>query len=191
MTSQIRRTAAGSAVLVIGFILAACGSGAPAASEDQTSEGAAASSSVESTVAESSAGEGAGLCAMVPIEQVELALGMGTDGGVDDESILTGGFTCRFTADADHVLDVELSEQSRDEWFDAIETVGMTDESVEGVGEEAYRAAGTALGGPGARFTAWSNGVEAGVTIYSDADQAVTFAAAQSIAEAVLAANGD
>jgi hypothetical protein len=87
------------------------------------------------------------------------------------------------------VLDVEASDQTRDEWFAAIETVGLTDEVVEGVGEEAYRAPETALGGPGARFTAWSNGHEVGVTIYSDESQEVTFAAAQAIAEALLAAN--
>jgi hypothetical protein len=182
MPQLTRRTAAGSAVLAIGFILAACGAGTPTASDSEASTSAAASAPTES-----SATEAAGLCAMVPIDQVDLALGMSTDAGIDDESFLTGGLTCRFTGDAEHILDVELSEQSHDGWLEAIETVGLNDEAVDGVGVEAYRAGGTALGGPGARFTAWSEGFDVGVTIYSDADQAVSFAAAQAIAEAVLA----
>ena len=125
----------------------------------------------------------------MPIDEVETALGMSTDGGIGDTSFLSDGETCRFTGDADHVLDVDASAQSRDEWFEAIETVGLTDEVVEGVGEEAYRAPETALGGPGARFTAWSNDYQVGVTIFSDEPQDVTFAAAPSIAEALLAAN--
>jgi hypothetical protein len=179
------------AALLLMLVLAACG-GADTSRQSDAPGGPSAASSLpgDSSAAPASGDEptGAGLCALVPIEQVETALGMATDGGIGDESVLTGGSSCRFTADADHVLDVELSEQTRDEWFAAIETVGLTDESVEGVGEEAYRAAGTALGGPGARFSAWAGGREVGVTIYSDADQEVSFAAAQAIAEAVLAA---
>lgn len=179
------------AALLLILVLAACG-GADSSTESDAPDDPSAASSLpaDSSAAPATGGEptGAGLCALVPIDQVETALGMSTDGGIGDESILTGGSTCRFTADADHVLDVSLSEQTRDEWFAAIETVGLTDEEVTGVGEEAYRAAGTALGGPGARFTAWADGREVGVTIYSDADQEITFAAAQTIAEAVLAA---
>ncbi|HET6745964.1 MAG TPA: hypothetical protein VFH90_08990 [Candidatus Limnocylindria bacterium] len=181
MPQLTRRTTAGSALLAIGFILAACGAGAPS-----TTQSAASTSAAASAFTEGSAAEAAGLCARVPIDQVDLALGMQTDGGVDDESFLTGGLTCRFTGDAEHILDVELSEQTHDDWLEAIETVGLNDEPVEGVGDEAYRAAGTALGGPGARFTAWSEGFDVGVTIYSDVDQAVSFAAAQAIAEALL-----
>ena len=173
-------------------ILAACG-GSTASEPDPTDDGAATDAvnlpAESSAAASEAAATGQGLCALVPIEEVETALGMATDGGVGDTSFLSGGETCRFTGDADHVLDVEASEQTRDEWFEAIETVGLTDEVVEGVGEEAYRAPETALGGPGARFTAWSNGHEVGVTIYSDESQDVTFAAAQAIAEALLAAN--
>ena len=177
--------------------LAACGGGTDAAQSDSSasSDGGAASLPAASSDAASSdaaaASEAAGtaaLCALVPIDQVETALGMTTDGGIDDESFLSGGMTCRFTGDDEHVVDVEFSEQTRDEWFEAIETVGLTDEQVTGVGDEAYRAAETALGGPGARFTAWADGREVGVTIYSDESQDVTFAAAEAIALAVLAA---
>lgn len=183
-----RRTAMALAVMAIGLTVAACGaSGTPTTSQGASSSSAAASSSAESSTAESSAAEATGLCAMVPMDQVVLALGMQTDGGVDDESILTGGLTCRFTGDAEHVLDVELAELSHDQWLEAIETVGLTDEMVEGVGEEAYRAAGTALGGPGARFTAWADGIDVGVTVYSDVDQEASFAAARAIAEDLLA----
>jgi hypothetical protein len=169
-------------------ILAGCasGGGAPPQATNATSPRASAAPSRSAAETESTA-TGGGLCDLVPIEEVETALGMATDGGVGDESIAFGGETCRFTGDTDHVVDVETSEQTRDEWFEAIETVGLTDEVVEGVGEEAYRAAETALGGPGARFTAWADGHEVGVTIYSDQPQDVTFAAAQAIAEAVLA----
>jgi hypothetical protein len=170
------------ASLVLVLMLAACG-GSPS-----TSTEAPADVESQPAGADIEAATSAGLCSLVPIDQVELALGAPTDGGIGDESILSGGQTCRFTADDEHVLDVSASEQSRDEWFEAIETVGLTDEAVEGVGEEAYRAAETALGGPGARFTAWADGREVGVTVYSDEAQETTFASAQAVAEAVLAA---
>jgi hypothetical protein len=179
-------------VALLVLTLAACGGGGTDASQDAAagSEAGAASLQAEATdePAASDAASADGLCAMAPIDQVETALGMATDGGIGDESFLSGGTTCRFTGDEEHVLDVSFSEQTRDEWFEAIETVGMTDEMVEGVGEEAYRAAETALGGPGARFTAWADGREVGVTIYSDEPQEVTFAAAEAIAVAILAA---
>ena len=175
--------------------LSACGGGtdasqATSSSSSDAADGGAAASVAASSADAAAASEGAsadGLCLLVPIDEVETALGMTTDGGIDDESFLSDGLTCRFTGDDEHVLDVSFSEQTRDEWFEAIETVGLTDEEVTGVGEEAYRAAETALGGPGARFTAWTDGREVGVTIYSDESQDVTFAAAQAIAEAVLA----
>jgi hypothetical protein len=187
-TRAFRSRASASLLLVL--ILAACGgspetsTAAPEADADQNAESQVASEAA----APSEAATGEGLCSVVPIEQVELALDATTDGGVGDESIVFGGETCRFTADDEHVLDVSTSEQTRDEWFEAIETVGMNDEPVDGIGEEAYRAAETALGGPGARLTAWADGREVGITIYSDVDQETTFAAARAIAEAVLAA---
>lgn len=173
--------------------LSACGGGgdtSQAASSSDAANGGAASLPAASAdaAAASEAASVEGLCILVPIDQVETALGMTTDGGIGDESFLNDGLTCRFTGDDEHVVDVSFSEQTRDEWLEAIETVGLTDEEVTGVGEEAYRAPETALGGPGARFTAWSDGREVGVTIYSDESQDVTFAAAQAIAEAVLAA---
>jgi hypothetical protein len=188
--TRVIRSGAALAGLLLVLILAACG-GSPATSTAASE--ADADQDVESQVASeaaapSQAAASEGLCALVPIEQVELALGATTDGGVGDESIVFGGETCRFTADDEHVLDVSTSEQTRDEWFEAIETVGMNDEPVDGIGEEAYRAAETALGGPGARLTAWADGREVGITIYSDVDQETTFAAARAIAEAVLAA---
>jgi Protein of unknown function (DUF3558) len=182
----------GTLVPFLILALAACGGTSEASSQSTASADDSTASQAAATDGEAAATDdgasAAGLCALVPIDQVETALGMTTDGGVDDESFLSGGFTCRFTGDADHVLDVSTSEQTRDEWFEAIETVGLTDEEVTGVGEEAYRAPETALGGPGARFTAWADGFEVGVTIYSDEPQEVTFAAAQAIAEPVLAA---
>ena len=176
--------------------LAACGGGGTDASQDSAASSdpeaaslpAEASDDAATSEATGEAASADGLCAMVPIDEVETALGMTTDGGIGDESFLSGGTTCRFTGDEEHVLDVSFSEQTRDEWFEAIETVGLTDEVVVGVGEEAYRAPETALGGPGARFTAWADGREVGVTIYSDEPQEVTFSAAQAIAVAILAA---
>jgi hypothetical protein len=186
------------AILGLAFVLAACG-GSTVSSANSTGDGAAANDAVDQTTepapstdaAESAADDsatGGSLCDVVPIEHVELALGGGTDGGVASDSFLTGGESCRFTADAEHVVDVSTSEQTRDEWFQAIETVGLTDEAVVGIGDEAYRAAETALGGPGARFTAWADGFEVGVTIYSGVDQEISFAAAEAIAVAVLSA---
>lgn len=193
-----RAAALVGAVVTLILVLAACGGSAGAASNapgssdaDPTgaSTGEVHDPSQAATGSDSeSTTSGGGLCHLVPVEEVERALGMSTDGGVGDHSSITGGETCRFTGDADHVVDVETSDQSRDEWFAAIETVGMTDETVAGVGEEAYRAAETALGGPGARFTAWAGGRVVGVTIYGDESQDFAFAAAQAIAVAVLSA---
>jgi hypothetical protein len=187
MTTLTPRTGA-LAGLVLALLVAACGTSATPTADNTVPPTTEAAQPSQAVSPEDGGEAGGTLCDLAPIEQVELALGGTTDGGVADDSILTGGTTCRFTLDDEHVLDVSTSEQTRDEWFDAIETVGLTDEEVAGVGEEAYRAAGTALGGPGARFTAWADGREVGVTIYSDADQEVTFAAAEAIAQAVLAA---
>jgi Protein of unknown function (DUF3558) len=194
MMSTLRLRVATLAPMFLILVLAACGgtndaSTQSTAAADEVSSSQPAATDGEAAATEADGAAGSALCALVPIDQVETALGMSTDGGIDDESFISGGLTCRFTGDEDHVLDVETSEQTRDEWFEAIETVGLTDEEVTGVGEEAYRAAETALGGPGARFTAWADGREVGVTIYSDEPQDVTFAAAQAIAEAVLAAS--
>ena len=188
MITRAFRSGTPFAAVLLVLILAACGSSPSASAAAEADKADEAVASEEATTASEAATTGGGLCSLVPIDQVELALAASTDGGIGDESFLTGGETCRFTADDEHILDVSTSEQGHDEWFESIETVGMTDETVEGVGEEAYRAAETAIGGPGARFTAWADGREVGVTIYSDEDQATTFDAAQAIAEAVLAA---
>jgi hypothetical protein len=171
------------------LLLAACSgtAGTSDASDTPLTPSSDGAQATEPASDEEGSATGGSLCDLVPVDQVELALGGSTDGGVGKDSTLTGGQTCRFTADDEHVLDVSSSEQTHDEWLEAIETVGMNDEAVTGVGEEAYRAAETALGGPGARFTAWANGTEVGVTVYSDVDQETTFAAAQAVAEAVLA----
>lgn len=130
-----------------------------------------------------------GLCELLPLDQVEIALGAVAVEAEAAKSSLGMGHSCRVTVDEDTVLDVNRSEkETLDEFKDAFEAVGLTDETVEGLGEFAWRAPGTALGGPGARLAVYTGERHIGITVYADGSQATMFDASEAIARALLEA---
>jgi len=128
-----------------------------------------------------------GLCELLPLDQVEIALGGAAVDAEAKKSSLGLGHSCRVTVDEDTILDVTRSEkETLDEFKEAFESVGLTDETIEGLGEFAYRAPRTALGGPGARLAVYTGERHIGVTVYADASQATMFEASEAIVRALL-----
>jgi hypothetical protein len=133
-----------------------------------------------------------GLCAEIPIAPSELALGAPIAAAIAKESSLGFGTSCRITTAGEATtLDITRSEETTlSEFKEAMDTVGLTDETVPNLGEFAYRAPETALGGPGARLAVFSGVRDFGVTVYAaeGSDQAVLFDASETIARAVIEA---
>jgi hypothetical protein len=176
--------------LALTLAIAACGGSAPT---DPAVDGSGGSQ--QTAAAEQAAGadtvltrEG-GLCELLPLDQVEIALGAAAVEAEAEKSSLGLGHSCRVTVDEDTILDVNRSEkETLDEFKDAFEAVGLTDETVEGLGEFAYRAPGTALGGPGARLAVYTGERHIGITVYAEGSQATMFDATEAIVRALLEA---
>src|SRR5688500_5196667 len=178
--------------LTLAIVLAACGgSSGPATPAEATSggdTGTAASAAPEQAAGQDNVltREG-GLCELVPIELAEQALGAPVVSAESKKSSLGLGHSCRITVDEDTALTMSRSEKAtRAEFEEAFEAVGLTDESVDGLGEAAYRAAGSALGGPGARLAVYTGERHISMTLYADGDQAAMFEASEAIARALL-----
>ena len=178
--------------LALAIVLAACGgSSGPATPAEATSggdTGTAASAAPEQAAGQDNVltREG-GLCELVPIELAEQALGAPVVSAESKKSSLGLGHSCRITVDEDTALTMSRSEKAtRAEFEEAFEAVGLTDESVDGLGEAAYRAAGSALGGPGARLAVYTGERHISMTLYADGDQAAMFEASEAIARALL-----
>jgi hypothetical protein len=187
-----RPTLAGVALAIV---LAACGgsSGAATPAADATSGESPRPGTAASVAPEGASGadnvlirEG-GLCELVPIELAEQALGAPIVSAEAEKSSLGLGHSCRITVDEDTELTLSRSEkQTRDEFEEAFEAVGLTDEVVKGLGEAAYRAPGSALGGPGARLAVFTGERHITVAVYADGDQAAMFDASEAIARTLL-----
>jgi hypothetical protein len=119
--------------------------------------------------------------------QVEAALGMAAVSAEAEKSSPGLGHSSRVVANDETLVDVtRTGEETLDEFKEKYETVGLTDETVEGLGAFAYRAPGTALGGPGARLAVYTGERHIGVTVYAHGDQATMFEAAEAIARSLL-----
>jgi len=183
-----------SSLAVLVLTVAACGGSAIPAGQpgnDNTSPAASttaapaapAEAATEDTVL---VAEG-GLCELLPLAPVETALGMAAVSAESEKSSLGLGHSCRVVANDKTLVDVTRSgEETLDEFKEKFETVGLTDETVEGLGAFAYRAPGTALGGPGARLAVYTGERHIGVTVYAEGDQATMFEAAEAIARSLL-----
>ena len=185
-----RPTLAGAALAIV---LAACGgsSGTATPAADATSGGdpgsAASAAAKQASGADNVLIREGGLCELVPIELAEQALGAPIVSAEAEKSSLGLGHSCRITVDEDTELTLSRSEkQTRDEFEEAFEAVGLTDEVVKGLGEAAYRAPGSALGGPGARLAVYTGERHITVAVYADGDQGAMFDASQAIARALL-----
>jgi hypothetical protein len=183
--------AGAASLLVLSVLLSACGTAAatptpkPGATSVPTTPPVATPSAAPSSGGGGSPAQAAGgLCALLPTEPVELALAGTVTKAEAGKSL--GRPYCRLTVDDTHSIDVDGAFESQDAWLKLATQTGMTVEPVTGVGAQAWRAPGTALGRPGARFTAWGGGVSATVTIYSDVPEATLFQAAADIATAAL-----
>jgi len=177
--------------LALTIAIAACGgSSAPAPKAgDSSGGGSPTAAAEEAAVNQTVLTREGGLCELLPLDQVEIALGAAAVEAEAKKSSLGLGHSCRVTVDEDTILDVNRSEkETLDEFKDAFEAVGLTDETVEGLGEFAYRAPGTALGGPGARLGVYTGERHIGITVYADGSQATMFEASEAIAKALLEA---
>jgi hypothetical protein len=174
--------------LALTLVIAACGGSAPTDAADDGSAGSAPTAAAEAAgVNETVLTREGGLCELLPLDQVEIALGAAAVEAEAEKSSLGLGHSCRVTVDEDTILDVNRSEkETLDEFKDAFEAVGLTDETVEGLGEFGYRAPGSALGGPGARLAVYTGERHIGVTVYADGSQATMFEASEAIARALL-----
>ena len=176
--------------LVLMLAIAACGGSSRAAApagggsgSNDTTPTSAPQETAEGTILER---EG-GLCKLVPIDLAEQALGAPIVSAEAKKSSLGLGHSCRIVVDDETTLTLNRSEPVTREKFEAdFEAVGLTDEVVEGLGEAAYRAAGTALGGPGARLAVYTGERSISLTVYADGDQATMFEASEAIARALL-----
>jgi hypothetical protein len=176
--------------LALSMVIAACsGSSTPASQTDDSPE----TGGTESVAPAAVGGNGTvltregGLCELLPLDQVEIALGATAIEAEAEKSSLGMGHSCRVTVDEATILDVTRSEkQTLAEFKEAFEAVGLTDETVEGLGAFAYRAPGTALGGPGARLAVYTGERHIGVTVYADGSQATMFEASEAIVRALL-----
>lgn len=124
------------------------------------------------------------------------SLAVGVLGGPVDEPQFgdvvprPNGVYCRYslTGNANTNVEVQVKEQPQSEAESLADTLGA-DIPVAGVGDLAFRRDSSSLGGGGVTIVAWSNNV--GVTVIVNregADQALMNAAAEGIAQAVLAA---
>jgi hypothetical protein len=180
--------------LALTLVIAACGGSAPAdpagnGSGSGSGGGAPTAAAQAAAVNDTVLTREGGLCELLPVDQVEIALGATAIEAEASKSSLGLGHSCRVTVDEDTILDVNRSEKETvDEFKEAFEAVGLTDETVEGLGEFAYRAPETALGGPGARLAVYTGERHIGVTVYADNDQATMFEASEAIVRALLEA---
>ena len=179
--------------VALSLALAACGgSSAPASPAGATSEsggGTASSAPAQGDPNESILTREGGLCKYVPIDLAERALGAPVVSAEAKKSSIGLGRSCRITVDENTALTLSRSEaETLDEFEKDFEKVGLTDEVVDGLGEKAYRAAGTALGGPGARMAVYTGTRHISLTLYAAGDQAAMFEASEAIARALLEA---
>jgi hypothetical protein len=128
-----------------------------------------------------------GLCELLPLDQIEIALGKSAVSAEASKSSLGLGHSCRVVADDQTLIDINRSDiETLDEFKVTFDKVGLTDETVDGLGEFAYRAPGTALGGPGARLAVYTGERHIGVTVYAEGTQATMFDASEAIVRALL-----
>jgi hypothetical protein len=180
-----------ASALVLSVLLIGCGTGSdPAAAPGETDVPATSGPSTPAPAPPSPdsgtgpAAAAGGLCALLPAEPVELALAGKVTAA--EAGVSLGRPYCRLTVDDSHWMDVGVAFESQEAWLELATKVGMTVEAVTGVGTQAWRGPGTALGGPGARFTAWAGDVSATMTIYGDGPEATLYAAAAEIATVAL-----
>jgi hypothetical protein len=163
----------------LAILLAACG-GTPvstAAPDANSSEVPAPSVDSGATVGD--------LCALVPPELAEAAMGGSVSDGEGGDLFPDGSF-CVFGTDAAAVrVEVQVVEMTREAFDARAGDFGLT-ESVSGVGEAAFVRQTSVQGEVGSWLYAYGNGLAVGVDVQGPDEQAAQLEAMRAIVEAVL-----
>ena len=172
------------------FVVAACGGPTPATSTRPSTPAGGPSAGVGATATPVSAGLPDDLCTIFTEQLAVAAIGQPVAAPTSGDVLpRPNGIYCHYAAAADPNMNAEAqlkNNQTRAE-FEALAQNVSGSVPLAGVGEAAYRADHSFIGGPGASIVAWSGGRGVTVSINSDANPAQVQAAAIAIATAVLA----
>ena len=166
----------------LSILLASCG-GAPAVTVDSSDAADESSDPVASVDPGAPAGD---LCALVPKELAEAAMGGPVNDGEGGDLFPAGSYCVFGTDDAAVRVEVQVVEMTRDEFDTKAGSFGLT-ETTDGAGEAAFVRETSVQGAAGTWLYAFGNGAAVGVDIQGPEDQAAQLAAAKTIVAAVLA----
>lgn len=185
MTRSLRGYVPVVLVAVLATALAACGS-APSAS---TATPDAVSSQTAAPAESADAGGGTGdLCAIVPKELAEAAMGAPVADGEGGELFPEGSYCVFGTDDPAVRVEIQVVEMTREAFDTQAASFGIT-ETTDGAGEAAFVRETSVQGEAGTWLYAFGNGSAIGVDIQGPDDQAAQLEAAKAIVAAVLAAS--
>lgn len=173
------RGGAGLLAAALAILLAACG-GTPASSAaPDANSSAAPDPTVDSGAA---AGD---LCAQVPRELAQAAMGGSVNDGEGGDLFPDGRYCVFGTDDAAVRVEVQVVEMTREAFDAQAADFGLT-ESVSGVGEAAFVRETSVQGEVGSWLYAFGNGMAVGVDVQGPDEQAAQLEAMRAIVEAVL-----
>lgn len=177
-----RRRAPALLAAAVAVLLVACGA-------SPTASGAApdaASSDAPAATADPGAAVG-DLCALVPSELAEAAMGGSVNEGEGGDLFPEGSYCVFGTDDAAVRVEVQVVGMTRDA-FDAQATEFGLTESVSGTGEAAFVRETSVQGEVGSWLYAYGNGSAIGVDVQGPDDQAAQLEAMRAIVQTVLTA---
>lgn len=166
----------------LAVILVACG-GTPIASSAAPD---AASSDAPAASVDSGAAVG-DLCALVPRELAEAAMGGSVNDGEGGDLFPDGQYCVFGTDDAAVRVEVQTVAMTREAFDAQVGDFGLT-EPVSGVGEAAFVRETSVQGEAGSWLYAYGNGLAVGVDVQGPDDQAAQLEAMRAIVAAVLSA---
>lgn len=172
----------GMLTATLAVILVACG-GTPTASSDAPDAG-----SSDAPAASVEAGAAVGdLCALVPSELAEAAMGGSVNDGEGGDLFPDGQYCVFGTDDAAVRVEVQTVEMTREAFDAQAGDFGLT-EPVSGVGEAAFVRETSVQGAVGSWLYVYGNGLVVGVDVQGPDDQVAQLEAMRAIAMAVLSA---
>jgi len=161
-------------IAVLAVLLAACGGATPS------------SAAPTDSAATSDGGVAEDLCAIVPRELAEAAMGGPVDEGDGGELFPEGSYCVFATDDAAVRVEVQMVEIARSQFDENAETVGLTT-TAPGAAEAAYLRETSVQGVTGTWLYAFSGGRSITVDVQGPDDQAAQLEAMHDIVAAVLA----
>jgi hypothetical protein len=130
----------------------------------------------------------ADLCALVPKELAEAAMGGSVADGEGGDLFPEGSYCVFGTDDAAVRVEVQRVEMTREAFDAQADTFGLT-ETVDGIGEAAFIRETSVQGEVGSWLYTFGNGAAIGVDIQGPDDQTAQLEAAKAIVAAVLASS--